>query len=347
MPITRRVFLTSCLAAGAIAVIARPGRASVHQTRWYLFGTLVDVRVADQDDALVQRVLADLSAEFRAMHRDWHAWKPGMLGDINAAIARGESAPLSPALAGMMEGMKRLHRKSDGVFNPAIGGLIGLWGFHDDMLPAGPLPVRNEIDRLLAESPTPQDLVIADGRVSSHNPGVQLDLGGYAKGYGLDMGLALLERAGIGNAVLNAGGDVLASGAKGEAPWRIGIRHPQGPGAIAWLETDGREAVFTSGNYERYREDAGVRYTHILDPRTGMPVDSIVSATVVHADAALADAAATALVVAGPDRWQQTAESLGVDQAMVVDAGGDVYLTSQMAQRTTVQRPASTKVAVV
>jgi thiamine biosynthesis lipoprotein len=347
MSISRRVFLTSCLAAGAFAFVGRPRHELLHQERWYLFGTLVDVAIADPDRARVARALAGLSAEMKAMHRDWHAWKPGMLGEVNAAIARGGSAAVSPALAGMIEGIKGLHRESDGIFNPAIGDLVGLWGFHEDVLPAGPLPERWRIERLLAEMPSPADLTIKDGLVSSRNPSVQLDLGGYAKGYGLDMGMALLERAGIRNAVLNAGGDVLALGEKGPAPWRIGIRHPQGRGTIAWLESSTREAVFTSGNYERYREDAGARYPHILDPRTGMPVTGIASATVVHADGALADAAATALVVAGPDRWQETAGALGIDQAMVVNADGSVLLTGAMAQRTTVQRPAAAKVAVV
>lgn len=347
MSFSRRVFLTSCLAAGAFALVGRSRQAPLHQERWYLFGTLFDVAIADPDRARVQHALAELSTELRTMHRDWHAWKPGMLGEVNAAIARGGSAALSPALADMIEGMQRLHRQSDGVFNPAIGGLVGLWGFHQDQLPAGPLPERWRIERLLAKMPSPADLTVKDGLASSRNPSVQLDLGGYAKGYGLDMGMVLLERIGIRNAVLNAGGDVLALGDKGPAPWRIGIRHPLGGGTIAWLESSTREAVFTSGNYERYREDAGVRYPHILDPRTGMPVAGIVSATVVHADGALADAAATALVVAGPDRWQETAEALGIDQAMVVNADGRVLLTAAMAQRITVQRPAAAKVAVV
>ena len=121
MSFSRRVFLTSCLAAGAFALVGRSRQATLHRERWYLFGTLVDVAIADPDRARVHQALAALSAELRTMHRDWNAWKPGMLDELNGAIARGGSAPVSPALAEMIEGMQGLHRQSDGVFNPAIG----------------------------------------------------------------------------------------------------------------------------------------------------------------------------------------------------------------------------------
>ena len=91
--------------------------------------------------------------------------------------------------------------------------------------------------------------------------------------------------------------------------------------------------MFTSGNYERYREHDGIRYPHIIDPRTGGPVQEIASATVVHRDAALADAAATALVVAGSKQWRGVAERLGIDQAMVVDAQGRIDQTAAMQER--------------
>ena len=134
--------------------------------------------------------------------------------------------------------------------------------------------------------------------------------------------------------MINAGGDLVTLGhAPDEHPWRVAIRHPQRNGQIAWLEVYGSEAVFTSGNYERYREHNGIRYPHIIDPRTGGAVQEIASATVVHRDAALADAAATALVVAGSKHWRDVAERLGVDQAMVVDAQGRIDQTSAMAER--------------
>ncbi len=162
---------------------------------------------------------------------------------------------------------------------------------------------------------------------------VEIDLGAYAKGYALNLAIQQLRANGFQHAIVNAGGDLCAAGRHGARPWRVGIRHPQGEGVIASLELSGEECVLTSGNYERYREHEGIRYSHIIDPRSGYPVEHITSATVISSDGALADAAATALSVAGPDAWQRIARQMGVDQVMLVDESGQVYLTPAMQAR--------------
>jgi thiamine biosynthesis lipoprotein len=347
MPITRRRFLNACLAAGAFALTGCSPSSSVHRARWYLFGTLLDITAVETDGDKVERAFSELAPYLGTMSREWNAWKPGVLGAVNAAISRGESAPGDEQIRQLILGSQALYRQSGGFFNPAIGRAIGLWGFHDNTRPTGAPPPHAQIDRLLAEAPSPDDLSIRKGRLVSRNPAVQLDFGGYAKGYALDLGMELLKMAEVENAVINAGGDLCTVGGHGDRPWRIGIRHPQAQGSIAWLETQGREAVFTSGNYERYLDYAGRRYPHILDPRTAMPVDEIASATVVHSDGALADAAATALVVAGPERWPEAAAALGVTRAMVVDADGRVQLTRPMAARVSLTRVPPTAVTLV
>ena len=112
----------------------------------------------------------------------------------------------------------------------------------------------------------------------------------------------------------------------------IGASSPGG-GVIGAVEVSGDEALFTSGNYERFRQDAAERYPHILDPRRGWPVREVASATVIAAGGGLADAAATALIVAGLDGWPEVARSLELDQVLIVDEAGRVFLTPAMAQR--------------
>jgi thiamine biosynthesis lipoprotein len=124
-----------------------------------------------------------------------------------------------------------------------------------------------------------------------------------------------------------------AMGRHDDRPWRVGVRHPQGRGVLAALELHDGESVHTSGNYERYSEHEGVRYGHIIDPRTGYPGREIVSATVIHDDGAVADAAATALVLAGLRDWQRIAAQMGVKLAMLVDADGTVHMPPAMAAR--------------
>jgi FAD:protein FMN transferase len=150
----------------------------------------------------------------------------------------------------------------------------------------------------------------------------------------VDRGIALLRAHGIEHAIVNAGGDLRAIGRRGERPWRIGIRAPRDSRVLAAIEVRDDEAVFTSGDYERYFEYQGRRYHHILDPRSGYPTEGITSVTILHANAGLADAAATALLVAGPADWPAMAAALGVRSVMVVLADGAIELTELMEPRT-------------
>ena len=103
--------------------------------------------------------------------------------------------------------------------------------------------------------------------------------------------------------------------------------------AILFGQTGRDEAVFTSGNYERFRQEDTSRYPHILDPRSGWPVEDLASVTVIAGEGLLADAAATALIVAGRSGWREVAQSLELDQVLMIDGGGKVYLTRRMAER--------------
>ena len=305
----------------------------LYQERIYIFGTLVDVSIWGVDEAKARAATAKLAAEFQREHKDWHAWKPGALTELNAAIARGEAHQTLPSIVTLLRIGENLYTRSQGLFNPAIGGLIGLWGFHADEPPHGPPPPKAAIAAWLDNPPGMDDLTIDGLMVSSRNPKVQLDFGGFAKGYAVDRAIDELKALDIENAIVNAGGDLRAIGRRGDRPWRVGVRHPQGEGVLAALEVSGDECVFTSGNYERYNEYEGVHYAHILDPRTGMPVQGITSVTVLAHDGTLADAAATALVVAGAQDWPRIAKSLGVEDVMLVEESGMVHMTPSMAAR--------------
>jgi len=310
---------------------SRPPTVENHQI--YVFGTLVDISLWGADAEQSQAAVAAITADFQAMHRDWHAWKPGALVEINRAVADGKPARVIPSLLPIFEQSKSLSAASDRLFNPTIGRLLNLWGFQADERPSGPPPPKEAIARLVAADPGMEDVRLEGDTLYSDNPTVQFDFGAFAKGYAVDRAIERLREFGIENAIVNAGGDLRAIGSKGGQPWRIGIRHPQGEGVLGAIEVSGDESVFTSGNYERYREHEGVHYTHILDPRTGMPVEGVTSVTVIHENGAVADAAATALVVAGPQEWHRIARQLGIKSAMLVDDAGTVYMDPSMQKR--------------
>jgi thiamine biosynthesis lipoprotein len=326
--------LVYCVPLAGVLLTACTDTTRDYKQSLFIFGTLVDITVHGTPEEQAATAIAAVDDDFQRMHREWHAWMPGgELVNLNKHLAAGETATVSDFLLPLLLQARTLSIQSDGLFNPAIGRLIALWGFHSDEPPPGPPPPVDAIERLVAGKPDMQALVIEGNRVSSNNPLVQLDLGGFAKGYALNLAIARLRSFGVGNAIVNAGGDLCVSGRHGDRPWQVGIRHPQGEGVIAALAVADGECVLTSGNYERYREYEDVRYAHILDPRTGWPVRHVASATVIHADGGVADAAATALTVAGPDDWQRIARSMGLVYVMLVDEEGTVYLSQAMAKR--------------
>ena len=137
----------------------------------------------------------------------------------------------------------------------------------------------------------------------------------------------------VENAIINAGGDLRVIGQHGNRPWRIGIRHPRESRILASIEVSGDTSVFTSGDYERFFEVDGQRYHHIIDPRTGYPASSTTSVTIIHSNAATADAAATALFVAGPDQWPSTARNMGIRYVMLIDKQGTIHMNPAMQSR--------------
>jgi FAD:protein FMN transferase len=313
----------------AAGLVVLPSRAMVRDER-VLFGSPIELLLpAEAPRDAREEVLAGLSA----MNARWCAWKPGDLDDLNAALRNGRPHATPPALRRMIESATALEIASQGHFNPAIGAWVGGWGFHDDVLRPGAGPDATLVARWRAQRPSLQQLRLRGHVVRSANRDVQLDFGAYAKGVALDWALDRLARHGVRDALLNLGGNLAAMGHVDGRAWQVGIRDPHGPGLAATVAVHGREAVVTSGSYERWRLVDGVRRTHILDPATGMPAAGLDSVTVVHRDAALADAAATALLVAGPQRWEVVAQRMGIDQALVIDSESRRVCTPGLARR--------------
>lgn len=316
-----------------LILLAACHRDQEHNAELFVFGTIVEIKLWGASEEQAARAFTEIQQMFQGMHRNWHAWEPGKLVDINHAFANGQAVEADQDIVDMIRQSQLIEQKTDGRFNPAIGALIGLWGFHTSDYPIiGPPPQQAEIDAVLLHNPSSLDIRIDGQQLRSENPLVQLDFGGIAKGYAVDLAIRHLQDMGIANAIVNAGGDLRAVGRHGDRPWRVAVRKPGG-GILGAVEVRGDEALFTSGNYERFRQDELKRYPHILDPRSGWPVKDVASVTVITGEGIMADAAATALVVAGLDNWPAVAHALGLNQVLVVDESGMVYLTPEMEQR--------------
>lgn len=320
-----------------LLVLTGCGTDSTHQSQSYVFGTLVDITIYGESDEHAQALTTHIQREFQRLHNSLHAWKAGSeLSRLNEALASGKKTDVSPELAMLITDATQISERSGGLFNPAIGGLIQLWGFQrDEFTPVSPDP---QLIRSLAKAnPRMSEIMIEHGQVWARNPTVKLDLGGYAKGYALDLAADYLRREKVKGALINIGGNIIAIGQHGDRPWRVGIQHPRKPQPVATLDLPDGWAIGTSGDYQRYFELDGKRYCHIINPNTGFPGTGVQAVTVLippgKNSGAWSDAASKPLFLSGQEAWLQAAQQLGLEYALLIDDTGKMHLTPGMQKK--------------
>lgn len=335
MRLTARILLAACC-----ILMTACGKEPLYQEQGYVFGTLVEVSIYGDNEAHAKQAIVSVMHEFQRLHNQLHAWQPSEVSELNKAFAHGESRAVTPELAGMIEDATKLSIKSNGLFNPSIGNLIQLWGFQaDEFKPVQ--PDERLIAQRVASNPQMSDIALSPksrgGIVAkSSNTAVQLDLGGYAKGYALDRAAILLKQQGIHNALINIGGNILAIGQKGNRPWRVGIQHPRKSGALAALDLHDGEAIGTSGDYQRYFLLGDKRYCHLIDPRNGYPMQGVQAVTILTrgVNAGLfSDGSSKPLFISGISGWRAAATKMGLNEAMLVDDQGVIHITGELKKR--------------
>jgi thiamine biosynthesis lipoprotein len=233
----------------------------------------------------------------------------------------GETCHLSRETVAVLRRSLDVSRLTGGAFDVTAAPLIRLW---KEAIETKQLPGKDE----LAETRKRvgyRKLHLGPNSARAE-PGVRVDLGGIAKGYAVDQAVVELKARGIGGALVDAGGDGYAFGTRPDGtPWRVGIQHPRRPTGQrlpdVLLLSD--RAYATSGDYRQYVEIDGVRYAHIIDPRTGRPARAAVSVTVVAPDCTTADALATAVSVLGPGHGVALIDRLPDVECMVMSQGPD------------------------
>jgi len=328
--LTRIIF-----ALAMFLLVGCEGKEPFYQEQGYVFGTLVEIGVYGEPEQTARKAMGEVMQEFQRLHNMLHAWQPSELSDLNAAFARNNSAAVSAELAAILQDAAQLSQQSHGLFNPAIGGLVQLWGFHSDEIKSVQ-PDNEQIEQWVKANPQMADIKIEYGKARSINKFVQADLGGYAKGYALDRAAEQMRKLGIHNALINIGGNVLALGRHGNRAWRVGIQHPRRPGALATVELRDGEAIGTSGDYQRYFMVGNTRFCHLINPDTGYPMRGVQSVTVLAHGAragVLSDVASKPLFIAGVHGWRKAASWMNVQEVMLVDEQGIAHLTTELKKR--------------
>jgi len=305
------------LGAGAFVVAGLPGvlrgRRRLFRRRVPVMGTIADVAVVLDDPRAAQASIDAAMRELRLVDRTMSRFRADSdVGRVNRAAGAAEPISVTDATGRVVEAAIRWARASDGAFDPCLGRATDLWDVTRRTVPPRAADVHRLAGRTLWTS-IEMDRFRGRPTVRLADPDAALDLGGIAKGYGVDRAVVALRERGIRDAFVNVGGDLYALGASedGDA-WRVGVRSPVDPTRILQRLEIRDEAVATSGDYVQGFDHAGRRYHHLLDPRTGEPRRTQRhSLTVRAADCLTADAAATAAF--GLDA--------GLAQAMLAAAG--------------------------
>lgn len=241
-------------------------------------------------------------------------------------INRDGRGVLSPDSLFVLEQSLIIARESDGLFDPTIGSLVSLWDIGGS---EQRIPDPSEIETVL-EYVDFKSLSIDGNNVSLDHNQMKLDLGGIAKGHAADLVKEELLSSGVSSAIINLGGNVHLIGSKPDGSlWRIGIQNPRDSrGEYIGILSTADKAVVTSGIYERFFEENGVHYHHILDTRTGYPVNNgLLSLTVIADDSITADGLSTALFAMGREAaLQYASDHAGVD-VIAIDEDDKVYLS--------------------
>lgn len=331
------------------------GREKLYQQESYVFGTRVQVTIWGLDEDVARQHADAALRELDRLHVELQAWQsplaptasasqvagaaakiPSPLMAMNAAFAAGQPQEVNAELSGLLKQAQDYARRSDQLFNPAIGHLIEIWGFHRDTY-APVIPDEARITALLAEQPSMDDVDFDGAKVKSRNPAVAVDLGGFAKGWALDRLATYFRSKRVNNVLINIGGNVMALGKKGDEPWKVGLQHPRQPQPMAVIALRDGEAIGTSGDYQRFFEKDGKRYSHLIDPRSGHPAQKLQAATVITAPSLQAgtfsDVATKPIFIGGPATAMTYAERFGIKDVLLVAADGSVYLSPTMQER--------------
>lgn len=338
---TKKIVMPAILAVFLIWLMFFSDREKPAQMQTLAMGTLVDMTVLGLGGQSNHQALQGAMLNLRALEKQWHPDKQtpkneGLLAELNKRLGQGEMASVPPPLREGFTQAALYSQQSQGLFDPALGGLVKLWGFDSDENAPSSAPSAQAINA--AKSPKRFDELLNVQQIKGFS-GLRLDFGAFAKGLLLQQ-VADRLRAEHPKAsfLLNGGGDLVAVGQRPERAWRIAVRHPRQQNKyLATIDLKDGEAAFTSGDYERYFDAPNalgevVHFHHILDPRSGWPAQGTQSLTVLHEDGGLADAASTALFVAGDD-WPTVAAQMGIKAVLRVTASGTIEWTAAMAER--------------
>jgi len=325
--VRRALTLAAAALAGALAAAPRPAQADWIGEAIELMGTEVSVELWHDDPAIGRTLVEKVLDEYRRIDREMSTYRPdSQISRVNAEAAE-HPVEVDAELFTLVGRALELSVASGGAFDITYESVGYLYDFRERRRPTD-AEIAERLDAI-----DYRHVVLDEGAstIRFRTPGVRINLGGIAKGYAVERAAAMLREHGVRHAVLNAGGDTRVLGDRRGRPWIVGIRHPRADGEVVTRLPLVDEAVSTSGDYERFFEEDGRRYHHILNPRTGRPTEGVLSVTVIGPDATTTDGLSTTLFVLGPEAGLELIERFPGYEAVIVDADGTLVYSSGLA----------------
>jgi thiamine biosynthesis lipoprotein len=292
-----------------------------------MMGTEISVYLWHDDGAAGQAALEAVFAEVSRINSLMSTYlADSEISTINRDAAT-QAVPVGDELLGLILRSQDISVLTLGAFDITYDSVGQHYDFREQRRPDQET-IRNELPSI------DYRLIKVDrdsGTVRFAQEGVRINLGGIAKGYTVERSAALLRRRGVRHAIVTAGGDTRLIGDRRGKPWMVGVRDPRKEGKVAVTLPLEDEAISTSGDYERYFDEDGQRYHHIIQPDTGVPAGGVHSATIVGPDAVITDALSTSVFIMGVDQGLRLIATLPDYEGIVIDASGQMYYSDGLS----------------
>jgi thiamine biosynthesis lipoprotein len=314
--------------AAFVMLVALPASAEWVGDAIDLMGTRVSVELWADDALRGRELVADVMAEYHRVDDEMSTYKPD--SEISRVNARAADGPMviGDELFGLVERSLALSQASGGAFDITYDSVGYLYDFR-----AHQRPTDSEIAaRLPAVDYRHVVLDRERHTIFFTTHGVRINLGGIAKGYVVERAAAMLRARGVEHALLNAGGDTRVIGDRRGQPWIVGIRHPRVADEVVTRLPLVDEAISTAGDYERFFEENGRRYHHIINPATGRPTEGVLTVTVIGPDGTMTDGLDTAIFVLGVKKGLELIEHYPEYETIIVDSTGKVSYSKGLVE---------------
>jgi thiamine biosynthesis lipoprotein len=290
-------------------------------------GTVIEIALIGDNEEAANKAALQAFQEIKKIEALMSPWlESSDVTRINRS-AGDEWVRVSPETMEVIKKAQEISKLSEGGFDVTVGPLVELWRrAREKKIPPSAEEVKERINLVNFKNIE----VDREGKICLKKKGMAIDLGGIAKGYGVDRAFDVLRSLGYKNLIVNAGGDLRAGGRKNNEPWSIGIQDPMEPQKILTRISVSDSAVGTSGDYEKFFSYQGKRYHHIFNPRDGFPADGCQSVTIVTEDCITADALATAIFVLGPEKGYALCRKIDGVGCLIVDKEGKIILSPNL-----------------